>query len=48
MWHFIVSIDSVPTDRQVHLAVIDNDGIHTLDFPCCWNGYCWIRAENQS
>jgi hypothetical protein len=47
MWHFIPSISSVPTDREVHLAVVDHDGIHVLDFPCCWNGYCWIHAETK-
>jgi hypothetical protein len=31
MWHFIPSISSVPTDREVHMAVVDHGGIHVAD-----------------
>jgi hypothetical protein len=48
MWHFIVSISSVPTGRRVHLAVIDKDGAHILVFPCCRNEDYWIHAETKA
>jgi hypothetical protein len=47
MWHFIGLIDSVPTERRVHLAVIDNDGVHPLEFPCCRIEDYWIHAETK-
>ena len=47
MWHFIVSISSVPADRQLHLAVIDQDGCHPLAFPCCRVEDRWIHAETK-
>jgi hypothetical protein len=48
MWHFIAIIDSVPTDRRVRLAVIDKDGVHALEFPCCRTEDYWIHAETKA
>lgn len=48
MWHFIASISSVPIDRRLHLAVIDQDGCHALVFPCCRLEDCWIHAETKA
>ncbi len=32
MWHFI--FERVPKDRDLALAVLDNDDLHALEFPC--------------
>jgi hypothetical protein len=32
MWKFIGSISDVPTDRDLHLAVLDGDQVHALVF----------------
>jgi hypothetical protein len=32
MWHKI--FDTVPKDRDVLLAVLEEDGFHALEFPC--------------
>jgi hypothetical protein len=41
MWHFIVSFDAVPHDRD-----LDADGFHALEFPCrCNEGGCWIDVR---
>ena len=34
MWSFIGSIDEVPTDCDLHLAVVDEHELHALVFPC--------------
>jgi hypothetical protein len=34
MWHFIDSIEAIPKDRDLILAVLDHDGLHALEFPC--------------
>jgi hypothetical protein len=47
MWYFITSIDSVPSERRLHLAVVDNDGAHALVFPCFRDGDCWIHVETK-
>jgi hypothetical protein len=45
MWHFIVSFDSVPRDRDLTVAVSDADGFHALEFPCrCNEDGCWIAV----
>jgi hypothetical protein len=48
MWHFIVSINAVPTDHRLLLAVVDQDGCHSLLFPCRRNEDCWIHAETKA
>jgi hypothetical protein len=48
MWHFIASTRSVPADRQLHLAVLDEDGAHALVFPCCRIEDRWIHAETKA
>jgi hypothetical protein len=48
MWHFIAIIDSVLTNRRVHLAVIDKDGVHPLEFPCYRIEDSWIHAETKA
>ena len=49
MWHFIASsIGSLPSDREVHLAVIEEDGVHSLVFPCCRIEDYWIHAGTKA
>jgi hypothetical protein len=45
MWHFISSIDVIPKDRDLILAVVDSDGLHALEFRCCCGEGCWINVE---
>ena len=33
MWRFIISIESVPQDRDLMLAVVDQDGFARNDVP---------------
>ena len=47
MWHFIASIDSVPAGQRVQLAVVDQDGLDPLVFPCCRIENYWIHAETE-
>jgi hypothetical protein len=48
MWHFIASFSSVPTERRVHLAVIDDDGVHAVVFPCCRIEDWWVHADTKT
>ncbi len=48
MWYFITSISSVPIDRRLLLAVINEDGLHAVDFPCCRGENCWMHAETKA
>ncbi len=48
MWHFIVSVDAVPEDRDLIVAVVDGDGYHALEFPCRWKGGRWVDARKGS
>ena len=46
MWHFIISVDVIPKDRDLLLAVMDRDGLHMLEFPCrCDETGCWIDVR---
>ena len=45
MWHYVGSIDDVPSDRDLHLAVMDDDGMHELVFPCRLVGNSWVDAK---
>jgi hypothetical protein len=45
MWHFISSIDAIPKDRDLILAVVDSDGLHALKFRCRCGEGCWINVE---
>jgi hypothetical protein len=47
MWYFIRSIDEVPTDCDLHLAVVDEYELHALVFPCCRLGNSWIDAKTR-
>jgi hypothetical protein len=47
MWKFIGSISHVPTDRDLHLAVLDGDQVHALVFPCRRHGNTWIHATTR-
>jgi hypothetical protein len=44
MWHHV---STAPFDRDLELAVIDDDGPHALVFPCrrILNG--WMKAETK-
>ena len=46
MWHFIASLDAVPRDRNLTVAVLDADCFHALEFPCrCNENGCWIDVR---
>ena len=46
MWHEINSLEDVPIDRDVRLALIDANGtVHRPVFPCCRAGNSWIDAK---
>ncbi len=47
MWHLVGSIEDVPTDRDLRLAVIDGDGTHALAFPCRRHGESRVDAKTQ-
>ena len=48
MWTRINSPDNVPADRDVQLAVIDNEGtVHALVFPCRRVGNSWLNAKSR-
>ena len=40
-------IANAPFDRDIELAVIDQDGPHMLVFPCRRVLHGWINAETQ-
>jgi hypothetical protein len=43
MWE---TIRSAPLDRAIELAVIDEDGIHALVFPCRRSADGWVKAAS--
>ena len=43
MWH---PITSAPADRDIELAVLDQDGPHALVFPCRRIAAGWMNAVN--
>ena len=45
MWRFIGSLDAIPKDCDLMVAVIDQDGQHTLEFPCRRRDGCWIELR---
>jgi hypothetical protein len=45
MRHFIASFDAVPKDCDLILAVVDQDGLHALEFRCRYNDGCWIDIK---
>jgi hypothetical protein len=45
MWRFIGSFDAIPKDRDLMVAVIDDDGQHALRFPCRFADGCWIEVR---
>ncbi len=47
MWHRIGSIEEVPADRDVRLAVANVDGVHELVFPCRRRGKSWVDAKTR-
>jgi hypothetical protein len=43
-WH---AISTAPFDRDLELAVLDTDGLHTLAFPCRRILHGWVKAETR-
>ncbi len=43
-WH---AINSAPRDREIGLAVIDEQGEHSLSFPCRWALGLWMNAKTR-
>jgi hypothetical protein len=41
------SIDTVPFNRDVELAVVEGDGTHPLAFPCRRDRTGWVDAETN-
>jgi hypothetical protein len=44
MWEHV---SSAPFDRDLELAVIDNDGLHALVFPCRRIPNGWMKVETK-
>jgi hypothetical protein len=44
MWQ---QVSSAPFDRDLELAVIDNDGLHALVFPCRRIPSGWMKVETK-
>jgi hypothetical protein len=40
-------IATAPFDRELELAVIDKDGVHTLVFPCRRILSGWVNAQTR-
>jgi len=40
-------IASVPTERDVEVAVIDKSGRHPVGFPCHYKDGAWINARTR-
>lgn len=47
MWHHVGSVAEIPTERDLHLAVMDHDGMHELVFPCRRLGNSWVDAKTR-
>jgi hypothetical protein len=45
MWHFIMSENAIPTDRDLMLAVADGDDFAMLESPCRWVDGRWIATR---
>ena len=46
MWHEVNSLEDVPNNQDVRLAVIDAKGtVHALVFPCRRDGKGWIDSK---
>jgi hypothetical protein len=46
MWHKLTSHSEVPVDRDLRLAVINDQGVHALVFPCRKAETGWVHAAN--
>jgi len=44
MWEHV---STAPFDRDLELAVIDNDGLHALVFPCRRVATGWVKVETK-
>jgi hypothetical protein len=44
MWQHV---STAPFDRDLELAVIDNDGLHALVFPCRRIPSGWMKVETR-
>jgi hypothetical protein len=44
MWD---DVSTAPFDRDLELAVIDNDGVHALVFPCRRIPSGWVKVETR-
>jgi hypothetical protein len=48
MWHFMKSIEDVPENCDLRLAVIEaGGGVHPLVFPCRREGCLWVDAKTH-
>ena len=46
MWHEVNSLEDVPNNQDVRLAVIDAKGtVHALVFPCRRKNNSWIDSK---
>jgi hypothetical protein len=45
MWRPIVCPNTIPSNRDLTLAVEDHDGFAVLEFPCRWADGCWIHGK---
>ena len=47
MWQRITDISEVPTDRDVRIAVIVENCVHELAFPCRRVGFTWVASKSR-
>jgi len=47
MWQRIYSLSEIPADRDLHLAVLEGEEVHSLAFPCRRNGQSWVDARTR-
>ncbi len=45
VWQAIPADKVLLSDRNLHLAVIDARGVHSLIFPCRLLGQAWVSAK---
>jgi hypothetical protein len=47
MWKPIRNMTDVPADRDVRLAVLEKNEVHSLAFPCRRSDHSWIDAKSH-
>jgi hypothetical protein len=45
MWKPVVAGETIPTSRNLMVAVEDGGGMHALEFPCRYVDGVWVDAK---